>query len=159
MLGGVLVKKSNQDNFSSDIEKYFSKITGIRIEYKKLPRDNNGKVLPISGWKLGISHSEDYLAVAVLHGGKVGIDIEVLGHKDKLTQRVLSKILCVGEKKIEGSFLNNYVIKEAYSKFVGVGLSIGFSQYDAGKLLNDKKLIWKNYSTDDYICYLVHDIM
>jgi len=82
-----------------------------------------------------------------------------LGHKDKLTQRVLSKIFCVGEKKIEGSFLNNYVIKEAYSKFVGVGLSIGFSQYDAGKLLNDKKLIWKNYSTDDYICYLVHDIM
>ena len=63
MLGGVLVEKMDPKNFSDAIEKHFLGQTGIDINYANLPKDDNGKILPISGWHLSVSHSENYLAV------------------------------------------------------------------------------------------------
>lgn len=159
MLGGVLIKKTDRKKFSRDVEEFFLKQTGIKIKYDELERDNYGKILPFSGWQIGVSNSEDFLAVAVFPASNVGIDIEASSHEKKLSKRLLEKVLRPDEKMVDGSFLNNFVIKEAYSKYLGVGLSMGFSKYDANDLLLQEGVVWKKYSTKDYSCYVVRDII
>ena len=159
MLGGVLVEKLEPRKFAETIERYFLQVTGVRIRYSELARDELGKILPVSDWHLSVSHSENYLAVAVYDDENVGVDIEKRQHGGKLSSRVLRKILAPGEVIVNGDYLNNYVIKEAYAKYLGEGLSMGFSRYDANKLLADAKVKWKNLSTDEYVCYAVRDII
>ena len=159
MLGGVLVRKSYSDKYSFLIEKFFLETTGIKIKYNDLAHDERGKILPVSRWHLSVSHSEDLLAVAIFPDVEVGIDIEKSTHLAKLNNRVLQKILAPNEAKVNGSYLNNFVIKEAYSKYTGEGLSMGFSKYDANDLLKKPNLKWQDYSTDEHICYAVHGII
>ena len=68
-------------------------------------------------------------------------------------------MLSPGEEMVNGSFLNNFVIKEAYSKYLGEGLSMGFSKCDANDLLKKEDVVWQKYSTSGYCCYVVRDIM
>ena len=159
MLGGVLVRKSYSDKYSFLIEKFFLETTGIKIKYNDLTHDERGKILPVSKWHLSVSHSENFLAVAIFSEAEVGIDIERITHSAKFNNRILQKILAPNEVEVNGSYLNNFVIKEAYSKYTGEGLSMGFSKYDANDLLKKPNLKWQDYSTDEYACYVVHDII
>lgn len=179
----ILIVKAASADHHHTIEDFFHKTTSISITYKNLPRAKTGKLLPIGNWHLGVSHSEDYLAVAI-SDQNVGIDIEKSTHCEKLTPRILQKILAPGENPVVSSpqklqnsnassklqnskstprqyfhknFLNNFVVKEAYLKLEGSGLSLGFNNYDANHLLADKSLTWQNLSTEDYVCYLVSE--
>ena len=145
--------------FAETTEKYFLQVTGIRVKYPELERDELGKILPVLDWHLSVSHSENYLAVAIFDDENVGVDIEKRQHSGKLSARVLKKVLAPGEIEIDGDYLNNYVIKEAYAKYLGEGLSMGFSGYDANELLQKKDIKWKNLSTDEYVCYAVRGII
>lgn len=117
-----------------------------------LPRDKNGKPLPLTlanGRRLhfNISHSGEYFAIA-LDKNPVGIDLQT---RRQLSERILKKILSPGEKPVKNNYLHNFVIKEAYSKLSGEGLSIGFSDFDANDLI--KKYHPYHEETDDYILY------
>ncbi len=128
-----------------------------KLDTAKLPRDENGKPLPIklTDGKLlhfNISHSGDYVAI-VTSSHPVGIDLQnkfKQGKPRELSKRALKKILKPGEKPVNGNYLHNFVIKEAYSKKIGVGLPLGFSTIDANDLLK-KPHYYKE--TTDYICY------
>ena len=118
-----------------------------------LLRDDNGKPLPVNNTNFSISHSGDYWAIAI-SDRPVGIDLQSKTKQGKprhMSNRILQKVLSPGEYPIRNDYLHNFVIKEAYSKLTGDGLSIGFSKLDANKLI-------KNYhpyhqETEDYICY------
>ena len=124
-----------------------------KLDTASLPRDNNGKPLPIHGKHFNISHSGNYTAIAISNK-PVGVDLQSKtkqGRPRHLSNRLLQKILKPGEKPIKNNYLHNFVVKEAYSKLTGEGLSIGFSKLDASELI-------KNYQpyhqeTTDYILY------
>ena len=119
----------------------------------KLLRDKNGKPLPINRAFFNISHSEDYWAIAVSNK-PVGIDLQSKtkqGKPRQLSNRVLQKILKPNEQPVKNSYLHNFVIKEAYSKLTGEGLSIGFSELDANELIKTYHPYHKE--TKDYILY------
>ena len=56
------------------------------------------------------------------------------------------------EKIIKNDILINWVIKETYSKYIGLGLHSDFRNINAEQLLIDNNL--KNISTDKYYCYV-----
>ena len=119
---------------------------------KNLPRDKNGKPLPIDDKHFNISHSGGFIAIAI-SDQPVGIDLQSKykqGKPRQLSEKVLKKILKPGEKPVNNNYLHNFVIKEAYSKKQGVGLSLGFSTIDANKLLKSDHYFKE---TNDYICY------
>ena len=151
----ISITKQNPAAFTKTIENYFQEITKTSINYKKLPRDKNGKILPIGNWHLSISHSENYLAIAIANGKNIAIDLEKSTHQEKLTSRLLKKILAPGELEVNGSYLNNYVIKESYLKYLGTGLSAGLGNYDANNLLKDPTLSWQDLSTEEYSCFVI----
>lgn len=117
-----------------------------------LPRDKNGKPLPIANTFFNISHSCEYWAIAI-SDKPVGIDLQSKfkqGKPRKISERTLKKILKPGEKPIKNNYLHNFVIKEAYSKLLGAGLSLGFSNYDANDLISAPHYFKE---TKEYICY------
>lgn len=118
-----------------------------------LLRDDNGKPLPINDQHFNFSHSGGYWAIAI-SDKPVGIDLQSKTKQGKprhLSSRVLQKILKPGEKPVKDNYLHNFVIKEAYSKLTGKGLSIGFSKLDASELV--KKYQPYHQETKDYILY------
>lgn len=130
-----------------------------KLNTRGLPRDKNGKPLPINGTHFNISHSGGYVAVAI-SDSPVGIDLQSKFKPSrktneltprKLSARALKKILSPDEKPIQNNYIHNFVIKEAYAKKLGKGLSLGFSTVDANTLLEKYHPYFKE--TKDYICY------
>lgn len=124
-----------------------------KFDTSSLLRDSNGKPLPIDGTYFNISHSGDFFAIAVSNK-PVGIDLQSKFKQGKprtISARVLEKFLKANEKPVKNNYLHNFVIKEAYSKLVGKGLSIGFKTLDANELLKKYRPFFKE--TDSYICY------
>jgi len=118
-----------------------------------LLRDDNGKPLPINDQHFNLSHSGSYWAIAI-SDKPVGIDLQSKfkqGNPRQLSDRVLQKILKPGEKPVRNNYIHNFVIKEAYAKLTGEGLSLGFSAIDANELL--KKYHPYYEETPDYILY------
>ena len=137
-----------------------------------LLRDQNGKPLPIDNTHFNISHSGNYWAIAI-SDKSVGIDLQSKfktsreqGHTNantnprestnvntiprEISERTMKKILKPGEKPVKNNYLHNFVIKEAYAKLLGAGLSLGFSNYDANGLIKNPHYFKE---TKDYICY------
>ena len=56
------------------------------------------------------------------------------------------------ETIIDHNILNNWVIKEAYSKYLGMGFCYDFRKIPSNQLLNDSKL--KKISDPSFICYV-----
>ena len=146
---------------------YFE-LAGDKVSYDKLPRGGSGKPhFPTSaGRKFSISHSGDFdfdedaiMAVTFADANEteeVGMDIELRKHGAKLTERVLARILAPGEKAVNGDYLNNFVIKEAFAKLTGKGLGMGFRKYDANELI--KKYRAADLSDDKYVWWILQGL-
>ena len=148
-------------NFFADA---FFKHTGQTFpkeKYQTLPRAKNGKPKPIR-----ITHSQkesnqkqlDLLHFNISHSGKywgiafsdrpVGLDFqtkEKQGKPRKFSTKALQKILSPNEILIDNNPLHNFVVKEAYTKLTGEGLSSGFSTLDANQLIRH----YHPYSLED----------
>ena len=66
-----------------------------------------------------------------------------------MSKRVLAK----NETVLYGDILNNWVLKEAYAKYLGVGLYLDFRDINTESILRSENVI--NLSTKDYYCFLV----
>ena len=146
---------------------YFD-LTGEKAFYDTLPRGEFGKPEFPAGFgrKFSVSHSGDFgrdddaiLAVAfadVDEAEDIGMDIELRRHRSKLTEQVLRRILAPGEKAVNGEYLNNFVIKEAFAKLTGKGLGMGFREYDANELI--KKYRAADLSDDKYVWWILQGL-
>ena len=140
-------------------EAQYAAETGVRIKYRDLPRSDAGKPrLPenkkqfpdfTAGRQFSITHSGEFWCMAVAKE-PVGTDLE---KRREMLPRVIKRVMAPEEKAINGYFLNNFVIKEAYSKLVGEGLGIEFRKFDASELIKKYRSVDK--STNDYIWWIL----
>lgn len=120
-----------------------------KIDTTKIHRGQYGKPYYDDKFHYNISHSKNYIIIAV-DEDEVGIDIEESRYVDpSLEKRILAK----NEKKIDDDILNNWVLKEAYVKYLGVGLYLDFRNIDTASILESENVV--NLSTKDYYCFLV----
>ena len=140
-------------NFFADA---FFKFTNTKFskDYHNLPREATGKPKPIrlkNGELIhfSISHSGNYWGIAFANR-PVGFDLQTKRPR-VFSAHTLQKILSPGEILIDNNPLNNFVVKEAYAKLTGEGLSIGFSTINA----NDLIAKFHPYSMEDkhIVCY------
>jgi 4'-phosphopantetheinyl transferase len=147
----VYIFKSDRQLSSDASRQLFPKAyfqeTGKTIVYEKLLRGKFGKPEPIDELFFNISHSSHYFAV-IFSTEECGIDIEEpRDFKSNISKRVLSK----DEPIIGDNLLNNWVIKEAYVKYLGIGLNKDFRDVSAKELLETEHIY--NLSTNGYYCY------
>ena len=121
------------------------------IDLSKIVRNKYGKPYYDNKFFFNISHSSNYICIAVA-SSEVGIDIE---ENRKIEVDISKRILGENEKVIDNNIIINWAIKEAYSKYKGLGFYIDFRNINAEQLLKDNNL--KNLSTDKYYCYLYGD--
>lgn len=96
-----------------------------------------------------ISHSKNYICI-VTDRDEVGIDIEEPRNIDaNMQKRILSK----SEIILNGNILNNWVLKEAYTKYLGLGLNIDFRDISTNDIMEHENVT--NLSTNDYVCFVV----
>lgn len=143
-------KEERADKRSANLfERYFKEETGLGVKYSQLKRNSYGKPEAIDGHYFNISHSKNYWCLAI-HDTEVGVDIE---KRRSIKWQMERRILAPNEESYRGSLLDTWVLKEAYMKMRGIGLSL-----DARKILvNDilKECVVEDYSNDEYICYAV----
>ena len=148
----VYLIKSNTDTkkLSSVLfPRVFYLETGENVSYEALRRNENGKPQAENGIYFNISHSGEYWCIA-FSDSECGIDIEL---DRQLRARMSHKILFEGEQLIDDNLLKNWVIKEAYAKMVGVGISISFSTIDIENVKEEYEV--SDLSNDGYICYAI----
>ncbi len=92
-------------------------------------------LLGVPHWHIGISHSGDYIAVA-LSPKPIGIDIERIGSKQymPIAQRFFSAqevdyLQNLPIEKQRASFYQLWTLKESYVKALGKGLKISLSSF------------------------------
>ncbi|MBQ8156566.1 4'-phosphopantetheinyl transferase superfamily protein [Candidatus Saccharibacteria bacterium] len=124
----------------------------IDIPYQQIKRNQYGKPLPIQGIYYNISHTKKMWCI-VFCDSQCGIDIEK--SKD-IDERIKRRILSKNEKIIGGNILNNWVIKEAYGKYLGLGLNIDFRDISTNDIMEHENVT--NLSTNDYVCFVVSKI-
>lgn len=146
----VIRKKDiNREKAMEILKVIYFRETGKKFNECKIKHGKYGKPYYDDEFYFNITHSKNYLGI-VISKTEVGIDIE---EPRKLYNNFQNKILSKEEQIINNDVLNNWVIKEAYSKFLGLGLNISFDKIDAGKIFKKNKFY--NLSTKDYFCYVV----
>lgn len=149
MINIYILNKSNNKKLSNYILNYaYRDIYNEDIDLSLITKNNYGKPYYNDKFYYNISHSKNYIVIATSNQ-EIGIDIEEdRKYQDKLQDKILSN----NEQIIDNNILINWVIKEAYSKYKGIGYGIDFKTINTNDLLNDSNL--KNISTDNYICYI-----
>lgn len=149
MINVYILNKSNNRNLSNYILNYaYKDIYNKDIDLSKITKNSYGKPYYDDKFYYSISHSKNYIVIAT-NNKEIGIDIE----EDRKYQELLKdKILYPKEEIIDNNIIINWVIKEAYSKYKGIGYGIDFKTINTNLLLNDHNL--KNISTSSYYCYI-----
>ncbi len=134
------------------LARIFEKQYGYTGLVEKIQVTEDGKpILPTKYPYFNISHSKDLVACAV-GVAEVGIDIE---QKRIVSGTLARHILHKDEEYLfdEGALLKIWVLKEAYSKYVGKGLSIGFNTIKIQNILETPHAIFHD---PEYICAVFH---
>lgn len=126
--------------------------TGDDKRYEELSRGRYGKPCSIGGIYFNISHCEHYWAI-VFSTEECGLDIE---ESRMVNKNMETRILAENEDILGKDVLNNWVLKEAYAKYLGAGLHLDFRYIDTESILKSENVI--NLSTKDYYCFLVSKI-
>lgn len=98
---------------------YFKKPLNINDIFKD---KNNKPIFLNKNLFFNISHSKDYVCCC-LAPINVGVDIE---QPRKINQNALKKFLNKDDNNYSDDYLKVWNIKEAYSKYLGVGLKLNF---------------------------------
>ena len=145
-------KEERADKRSANLfERYFKEETGLGVKYSQLKRNSYGKPEAIDGHYFNISHSKNYWCL-VVHDTEVGVDIE---KRRSINERIGRRILAPNEEPYRGSLLDTWVLKEAYMKMRGTGLSLGMCKVSIKDILEECAV--EDYSNDEYICYAVYE--
>ncbi len=88
-------------------------------------------------FSFNISHSKEYLFMGIIQNCKLGVDIEKINYRlqnsfvieDVLTRQEKEIYSCYGEEEKIKAFYKAWVQKEAVSKALGCGLSLGFNDF------------------------------
>lgn len=135
--------------------KLFRMETGKTISYDALRRGRYGKPESIDGLFFNISHSKNYY-VAMFCGVECGIDIE---EPREISEKLKRRLLRRGERVLKGDALNNWVLKEAYSKYLGVGLNLDFREVSVDEITDEENAVdlsnVSEGSGESYVCYMV----
>ena len=149
----VLIEKTGverADKMSSKLfERHSKEETGLNIRYGDLVRNDYGKPMAVGDYYFNISHSKNYWCLGI-HNSKIGVDIE---KRRSINERMRRRILSEGEDPYRGELLNTWVLKEAYVKMLGVGLSLDLRKILISDILKSCRI--EDYSTDEYVCYAV----
>jgi 4'-phosphopantetheinyl transferase len=147
----VLRKEDYSDKVLSKrlLEYVYFKLMNKKIELDKLTYNQYGKPY-YDGFYFNISHSKNFICI-VTSFNEVGIDIE---EERKIVSGLEKKILTSEELKDNNlNILECWVIKEAYSKYKGLGLRLPFNKVS---ILDIKKeLSVFNLNCNDFYCYAI----
>lgn len=132
----------------------YYKIYKKYLNFNEILKDKNGKpYLKNNEFKFNISHSKNYICIGISKY-EIGVDIE---EERKINKNAISKFLT--EDEIEKNMLSPleyWVLKEAYSKYLGFGLKMDFKNINAIKLKEDclKKMLFSyEIINEDFICF------
>lgn len=126
---------------------YFQKFKKI-LNLKLIVKNEYGKpMFKDSSLFFNISHSKNYICCS-LSNINIGVDIE---EKRKLNQNSKNRFLTKKELLINSiDPLKYWVIKEAYSKYLGLGLKIDFSKISVENIRKNFSVIEKMYFFNEY---------
>ncbi len=118
------------------------------INMDNINKDKMGKPIFLNNnLYFNISHSNNYTSCC-LATVNVGIDIE----EDRIIKETtLKKILNENDKDIE--YIKIWNIKEAYSKYLGIGLKLNFSKISINEIKQNVNLINNIYSINNKNLY------
>ena len=144
------IKDKDRKFFSDQMLVYaYNDLVGENIDIRKIYKNKYGKPYYDNTFYYNISHSKNYIVLAV-DEAEVGIDIEEPRFiNPDLSERILAK----NEKLLDGDILNNWVLKEAYAKYLGVGLYLDFRSFSTETILKSENVV--NLSSEDYYCFLI----
>lgn len=143
----------------NEVDKQRSLLAGILLQYG-LKQDRFAKQVFYS-----ISHSGNYV-ICVLSDRRVGIDIEnkfrsaFSEAKIERLEKIAKKCLTMGEEirffncddeEKADTLIRFWTRKESYSKALGIGLAMDFSQIDTEKM---DALYWSDWLEEGYFCSL-----
>jgi len=143
----------------NEVDKQRSLLAGILLQYG-LKQDRFAKQVFYS-----ISHSGNYV-ICVLSDRRVGIDIEnkfrsaFSEAKIERLEKIAKKCLTMGEEirffncddeEKADTLIRFWTRKESYSKALGIGLAMDFSQIDTEKM---DELYWSDWLEEGYFCSL-----
>ncbi|MBB2893238.1 4'-phosphopantetheinyl transferase family protein [Flexivirga oryzae] len=99
-----------------------------------------GRPLLIDGGHLdfNLTHTDGLIACAVTTGATVGLDVETFPARAEagrlitrvLTARELEHIECTNQRGVREALAEHWVLKEAYTKALGLGLHHAFDSFD-----------------------------
>lgn len=113
--------------------------------------------IPFSLWRFNLSHSDNYVLIAVAKNTPIGVDIEKLRSDIEMESMAsffmdemeLHSFRKMNHNEMLTSFFDLWVQKEAYGKMLGVGLTedprnwaIGFSKKDITSDLGSRILLF-----------------
>jgi 4'-phosphopantetheinyl transferase len=123
--------------------------------------------LPSGKLRFNLSHSHGCALIAVSSGVEVGVDIELVKHKealDGLAQRFYAGAECAWLSSAESQqeyldrFYHVWVCKEAYLKALGLGLAVSLKSFSVIDL-DSKTLMPMLSSADGEKCYLASSLV
>jgi 4'-phosphopantetheinyl transferase len=105
------------------------------------------------------SHSGDYFLMGVTQHQAIGVDIERdrENKKDflKIAERFFAakeyaQLISLPESEQKAAFYRCWVLKEAYVKAVGMGISLGFANFEVDFLASQKTAVQKAHDHNEW---------
>ncbi|MEW1905576.1 MULTISPECIES: 4'-phosphopantetheinyl transferase superfamily protein [unclassified Streptomyces] len=89
---------------------------------------------------VSLSHTDDLIAVGVSRTGRIGVDVEPAGrrmsfellHDHMCTPAEQAELAGLSEERKAAELLRLWTLKEAYTKALGQGLRLGFTEFGFG---------------------------
>ncbi len=145
-----IVKKNKYKTWFNLLQEIVFKHHNVLIKHADIRVRKNGKPY-FCRYNLcfSVSHSRNYLCIGVSNK-RIGIDIE---ESRKISNKQIQLFIDKSEKIINNDVMNNWCIKEAYSKYIGLGQKMNYKKIQLKKIKENVKII--NLTTSEYYCYVV----
>ena len=99
-----------------------------------------------------ISHSYDYLCLA-LADQEIGIDLELIDSKAARVKKKFTEMTTSGDEK--DFYTKLWVLKEAFMKYLGVGMTIPLKEIVIKELNQEKNLFNVSFKNKGTICQVL----